>query len=91
MDHVKLLCNFSEISWLFSDSTDIKAFLHKIVTMVGDHMRADVCSIYLYDEEEQALVFRATKGLNPEAVDTLKAIPRRRAHRSGTQRPSPGL
>ncbi len=68
MNHMKMLCDFAEIHWTFSDSASIEGFLQKIVAMVADHMRADVSSIYLYDEEKQDLTLAATYGLNPEAV-----------------------
>jgi phosphotransferase system enzyme I (PtsP) len=37
--------------------------------MVGDHMKADVCSIYLYDDTEKLLTLKATKGLNQDSVN----------------------
>ena len=71
VDHMQLLCDFGELSWAFSDSANIEAFLQKIVTMVADHMKADVCSIYLYEEEAEKIVLKATRGLSPKAVNTV--------------------
>lgn len=71
VDHIKLLCDMGELSWIFSDSGSIEAFLQKIVQMVAKHMRAEVCSIYLYNEEDQQLVLTATQGLNPDSVGNV--------------------
>ena len=68
VDHIKMLCDIGELSWIFSDSSSIEAFLQKIVQMVAKHMRAEVCSIYLYHEDDQQLVLTATQGLNPDSV-----------------------
>ncbi|MGA1875266.1 MAG: phosphoenolpyruvate--protein phosphotransferase [bacterium] len=68
MDHIKLLCDIGELTEIFSESTSIESFLQKIVIMVAHHMETDVCSIYLYDEEKQLLVLKATHGLKADAV-----------------------
>ena len=72
VDHIKLLCDIGELSWIFSDSSSIEIFLQKIVQMVAGHMRADVCSIYLYNEEDEQLVLTATQGLNPDSIGKVK-------------------
>jgi phosphotransferase system enzyme I (PtsP) len=72
MDHLKLLCEIGELNWISSDSTSIKTFLQKIVIMVAGHMQADVCSIYLYDEGQEQLILKATKGLHPDSVGKVK-------------------
>jgi phosphotransferase system enzyme I (PtsP) len=69
---MQLLCDIGELSWIFNDSRDLKTFLQKIVIMVANHMRAEVCSIYLYNEEAGELVLTATKGLNPDYVGLVK-------------------
>jgi phosphotransferase system enzyme I (PtsP) len=60
------------LSWIFSDSRSIEAFLQKIVQMVAKHMNADVCSIYMYNESDQQLVLTATQGLNPDSVGQVR-------------------
>ncbi len=40
--------------------------------IVAQHMHSQVCSIYLYFEETQELILKATKGLKPEAVDSVR-------------------
>ena len=72
VDHIKLLCDIGELSWIFSDSSSIETFLQKIVQMVAKHMNADVCSIYLYNEDRQQLILAATQGLNPDSVGKVK-------------------
>lgn len=71
-DHIRMLCDISELSGLFVDGKDTTGFLNRIVVMVADHMDADVCSIYLYDESSDDLVLTATKGLNPDQVQRLR-------------------
>ncbi|HSB69039.1 MAG TPA: phosphoenolpyruvate--protein phosphotransferase [Candidatus Methylomirabilis sp.] len=72
MDHLRLLCEIGELNWIFSDSASTKAFLQRIVAIVADHMQAEVCSIYLYDAEREELTLKATKGLSPESVETVR-------------------
>lgn len=72
MDHIKLICDIGEINEIFIDSKSIEAFLYKIVNLVARYMNADVCSVYLYEEENRELVLRATKGLNKESVNNVR-------------------
>ncbi|MGR3540004.1 MAG: putative PEP-binding protein, partial [Hasllibacter sp.] len=50
-----------------ADAGDGQARLDKIVALVADSMRTEVCSIYLFRDEE-TLELCATEGLNPDAV-----------------------
>jgi phosphotransferase system, enzyme I, PtsP len=72
VDHLRLLCEIGELNWIFSDGASTKAFLQRIVAIVADHMQAEVCSIYLYDAERAELTLKATKGLSPESVETVR-------------------
>ena len=72
MEHSKLLCDIGELNHLFRDSVSIENFLQRIVDMVGEHTKADVCSIYLYDDTEQVLTLKATRGLNQQSVNEVK-------------------
>ncbi|MCC6758210.1 MAG: phosphoenolpyruvate--protein phosphotransferase [Candidatus Omnitrophica bacterium] len=67
-DHTKLICDIGELSGLFSDTSSLDGFLQKIVEMISSHMHSEVCSIYIYYENTNELVLRATKGLKPEAI-----------------------
>lgn len=71
-DHTKLLCDIGELSGLFSDTPSLEGFLQKIVEMISAHMRSEVCSIYIYYENTQELILRATKGLKKEAIGLVK-------------------
>ena len=68
MDHVKLLCDISELNSLFRDSISVENFMQQTVDMVARHMEVDVCSVYLFEEERNLLVLKATFGLNPASV-----------------------
>lgn len=68
MDHIKLLCDISEINHLFRDSVSVESFMQRTVEMVAKHLDTDVCSIYIYDEDEKMLYLKATKGLSVESV-----------------------
>ncbi len=67
-DHIKMLCDIGELSGLFIGSKDIESFLNKMVALVADHMQAEVCSIYIFDENREELVLKSTQGLTQESV-----------------------
>ena len=46
-----MLCDVGELGGLFKDAGSLEVFLQKIVEMIAQHMHADVCSIYLFDEQ----------------------------------------
>ncbi len=70
-DNVELICTIGELSELFREKSDVRGFLNRVVTTVSSHMKADVCSIYLYDEYLERLILEATQGLNPSLVGKL--------------------
>ena len=72
MDRIKLLCDISELNHLFRDSVSVENFLERIVSMITEHLKADVCSIYLYDEDTEELVLKATQGLHPDSVEHIR-------------------
>ncbi|OGX26559.1 MAG: phosphoenolpyruvate--protein phosphotransferase [Omnitrophica WOR_2 bacterium RIFCSPHIGHO2_01_FULL_48_9] len=71
-DHVKLISDLSELVEVFHDAQSLEAFLQKIVALISEHMRSEVCSIYLYYDNTQELVLKATKGLNLDSVGQVK-------------------
>ncbi len=71
-DHTKLICDIGELSGLFADTPSLENFLQKIVSMISDHMQSEVCSIYLFYEEKNELILKATKGLHPDSVGKVK-------------------
>ena len=72
MDGEQLLYDINELNHLFRDSASIETLLNKAVEMVAQRTDSAVCSIYLYDPQEQELTLRATKGLNPESVGQVR-------------------
>ena len=72
MDHLRLICDFGEMSGLFLGSLSLKEFLGRAVQMVSRHMLSAVCSIYIYDNEAEMLVLRATIGLEPSSVGQVQ-------------------
>ncbi len=71
-DNVALMCDISELVGLFDFEAGLDSFLKKVVSTVAWHMRAAVCSVYLYESESQTLVMRANQGLNPSLVGRLR-------------------
>ena len=71
-DNTKLMCDIGEISGLFADSTSLESFLQRIVEMIGEHMKSEVCSIYLYYPDREELVLKANTGLNPLSMGKIK-------------------
>ncbi len=71
-DTVELICSIGELSSMFEESHSLDQFLAAVVRTVATHMRADVCSVYLLDDRANELVLRATQGLNPESVGTVR-------------------
>ena len=71
-EHLDLLCDISELAALLTGSDNIESFLQQTVQMVSRHMDADVCSIYLLDEDDEELVLEATLGLSPAAVGQVR-------------------
>jgi phosphotransferase system, enzyme I, PtsP len=72
LHHLNLLCDIGDLASLLAGSENIENFLQRTVEMVARHMAADVCSIYLYDENTEELVLEATIGLNPDAIGQVR-------------------
>ena len=72
MDSQQLLYDINELSDLFRESATVETLLNRAVEMVAARTQADVCSIYLYNTEDRVLTLRATRGLNPESVGTVR-------------------
>jgi len=71
-DHTQLICNIGELTGLFADVSSLEAFLQKIVDMISEHMRCEVCSIYLFYEDTEELILKATKGLSAASIGKVK-------------------
>ena len=71
-DNVDLICNIAELAGLFKKSSSLEDFLQTVVSIVAYHMRSAVCSVYLYDEQAQELVLKATQGLSAESIGKVR-------------------
>lgn len=71
-NHLNLLCDISNLANLLTGSRDMEGFLQRVVEMVAVRLDADVCSIYLYDEDSLELILTATKGLNLDSVGKIR-------------------
>ncbi|WP_372796484.1 phosphoenolpyruvate--protein phosphotransferase [Pontiella sp.] len=70
--NVDLVCDIAELISLAEGGRDRRELLQKVVTSVAGHMQTDVCSIYIYDDEDHELTLRATQGLDHKAIGTVK-------------------
>jgi len=71
-DYLSLLCSTTELSALVAGSTDVDTFLQRLTAVVARRLQADVCSVYVYQEDTDDVVLRATVGLKAEAVGTVR-------------------
>ncbi|MFP4374689.1 MAG: phosphoenolpyruvate--protein phosphotransferase [Spirochaetaceae bacterium] len=71
-NNIDLIWSVAELASLFGKETSLEDFLSDVVGLIATHMQADACSIFLYDENADTLVLRATRGLNKESVGSLK-------------------
>ena len=69
--NVDLVCDIAELMSLAEEGQDRRVLLQNLVTTVAKHMLADVCSIYIYDDESRALSLRATTGLDQSAIGNV--------------------
>ncbi len=73
-NHIQMLCEIGDLNRLFEEK-NFDDCLEKAVKMIADHMKADVSSIYLYEESTNTLTLRATKGLHPDSVNNISMKP----------------
>ncbi len=74
-DKVGLVCDVAELATMFAQTSTLDDFLNQVVYTVAYHMKAAVCSVYLYDEQSDELVLAANQGLKGEAVNNLRLKP----------------
>ena len=67
-DNVDLICDIGELAGLFERTQSLADFLQKVVSIIAYHMKAAVCSVYLFDDKTQDVVLSATQGLNSEFI-----------------------
>ncbi|MBN1959083.1 MAG: phosphoenolpyruvate--protein phosphotransferase [Desulfuromonadales bacterium] len=66
------LSTLQDISALILQSHDLDETISNIVDIVAQRAQSDVCSLYLLEDDQQTLTLRATRGLDPAAVGTVK-------------------
>lgn len=72
----QMLSLVDEVSQLFTySSEDLDKILQKVVVLIAKSMDVEVCSIYIYDEEEQKLFMKANIGFNPDVVPKVSLTP----------------
>jgi phosphotransferase system, enzyme I, PtsP len=72
MEYAQLLLDIEELNHLFRESVSLSTLLDRTTHLVGAHFKADVCSIYIFDDETEVLTLAATRGLNPHGVGVVK-------------------
>ncbi len=70
--NVDMICDVAELSSLFEKSSSLDDFLQSTVSIVAWHMKAAVCSIYIYDDASRLLTLRATQGLSTDAIGSVQ-------------------
>ena len=76
--HLRLL---TETSAAVNSTLDLEEVLALVASKVADALDADACFVYLYDEQADELVLRATHGTRVEETAS-PGLPRRSARRS---------
>lgn len=71
-DNVDLICSIGEMAGLFERAKSLEGFLQTAVSVVAHHMRAAVCSVYLYEEKSGDLVLTANQGLSSEGIGQVR-------------------
>ena len=71
-DHKLGLSTLQDISTLILQSHDLDETIDNIVRLVAERASSDVCSLYLLEEDQNTLLLRATKGLDPAAVGKVR-------------------
>jgi GAF domain-containing protein len=72
---VDQLTALGEISQAVSSTLDVETVLDTIVSRASQLAGAEGCAIYEYDAGEQVFHVRATHGIDPALVDTMRAMP----------------
>ncbi len=80
---VQELETLGEVSQALSSTLDLDTVLHTIVSRASQLAGTDSCTAYEYDEQAEALVFRATHNLADEVVDVMQRTPIRRGEGVG--------
>ncbi|HEU5190234.1 MAG TPA: GAF domain-containing protein [Methylomirabilota bacterium] len=80
VDELKAL---GEVSQALSSTLDLETVLSTIASRASQIAGTDTCTVYEYDEQAEALVFRATHNLAEEVVAVMQRTPIRRGQGVG--------
>ena len=71
----KMLNIFHEISSIIGDIDDYEKMLSQFAKVLADGLEVDVCSIYLYNKQDNVLLLKASHGLSAVAVGNVSMKP----------------
>ncbi len=71
----KIIMALARIGELITMTLDTSEILKQVVAITAEIMKADVCSIYLYDSNDGDLILEATIGLKDDAVGNVRLKP----------------
>ena len=71
----KLLIILSRISEIIASGKEYEKALDEIVELLAENLDVDVCSVYAYEEKENALILAATCGLKKSSVGEVRMAP----------------
>jgi GAF domain-containing protein/anti-sigma regulatory factor (Ser/Thr protein kinase) len=75
---VEKLTALGEVSRAVSSTLDVETVLDTIVSRASQLAGAEGCAIYEFDAGEEAFHVRATHGIEPALVETMRAMPFRK-------------
>ncbi|HUJ77132.1 MAG TPA: phosphoenolpyruvate-utilizing N-terminal domain-containing protein, partial [bacterium] len=71
----EILQTLIDISRIITTSHNLDDTLGQTVRLIAERIGVDVCSLYIYDEHTELLELKATHGLSPQAVGTVRLKP----------------
>jgi len=71
-DYLNLFQNTGEITALLANNNDISMMIQQMTEMLAEQFSANVCSIYLLNDETEELILNATYGLKKSAIGNVK-------------------
>jgi len=71
-DYLNLFQNTGEITALLANNNDISMMIQQMTEMLAEQFSANVCSIYLLNDETDELILNATYGLKESAIGNVK-------------------
>jgi signal transduction histidine kinase/DNA-binding response OmpR family regulator len=80
---VQELQTLGEVSQALSSTLDLETVLNTIVSHANQLAGTDACTVYEYDEQAEALVFRTTHNLAEEVIAVARRTPIRRGEGVG--------